>query len=87
MLNTDARNPDAITAVSDYGTDDEPNWTAERARNNRIEALRAASRIVAGMYAGQTWPQDEETGKEVPAHKSALSLAKQFARWLETGER
>lgn len=43
----------------------------------RIEALRAASRVVIA------------DGKQAPRYpvEQVLSLAEQFARWLETGER
>ena len=52
----------------------------------RIEALRAASRIVAGMYAGKTWPQDKN-GKEVTAQAAVLDFAEELVPWLEKGER
>jgi hypothetical protein len=44
----------------------------------RIEALRAASRIVAGIYAG-VGDCDQEN--------EAIALAERFAKWLETGGR
>lgn len=51
-------------------------------RENRIEALRAASRVVAGIYA-------RGGDLEVPlqARVVTLDLAEQFARWIEKGER
>lgn len=45
----------------------------------RIEALRAASRIVAGSYASDEIYKDDS--------KAVLDLAEQFVRWLEKGER
>ena len=48
----------------------------------RIEALRAASRVVAGLYAGEL--HKAAAGGEVTV---TLAVAEQFARWLETGER
>ena len=48
-------------------------------RENRIEALRAASRIVAGQHVAGTVYMDNKT--------AVLSLAEDIARWLEAGER
>lgn len=48
-----------------------------RVENFRIEALRAASRVVAGRYEYKTYPET--------LHDTTLTLAKQFARWLEEG--
>ena len=55
----------------------------------RIEALRAASRVVAGIYAsdGAETTLDAATGQPVGAVASTLALAEKFAKWLETGER
>ena len=47
-----------------------------------IEALRAASRVVAGMFNGNF--QKTVAGGEVTV---TLSIAEQFAKWLEDGER
>ena len=66
-----------------------PPWTTAEdiyKQEIRIEALRAASRIVAGTYAGKSWPMDG-VGKEKNAAFAALELAEQFARWLEDGKR
>ena len=52
---------------------------------NRIEALRAASRIVAGVAAGGQSPMLH--GEAADTKEFSLSLAEQFAKWLETGER
>ncbi len=46
----------------------------------RIEALRAASRIVAGVHAGGN-------RAEMKSNDAVMGLAEQFARWLEDGER
>ena len=46
-------------------------------RDTRIEALRAASRIVAG-------PNFQTT---IPLVAATFEIAEQFARWLETGKR
>ena len=48
----------------------------------RIEALRAASRVMAGMYAGNFGKT--MAGGEVTV---TLGIAEQFAKWLEAGER
>jgi hypothetical protein len=47
----------------------------------RIEALRAASRIVAGMLTAP------DTGCMARPEDTAMFFAEQFAKWLETGER
>ena len=47
---------------------------------NRIEALRAASRIVAGIRL-QVVYSDQDTEALV------VRMAEQFASWLESGER
>lgn len=52
--------------------------TDNERRQIRIEALQAASRIVTGQCAVGILGGDSD---------STLSLAEQFARWLETGER
>ena len=57
----------------------------DRDRENRIEALRAASRIVAGIAAGGQLPKLH--GEKADTKEFSLSLAEQFAEWLETGER
>ena len=51
----------------------------KRLRDNRIEALRAASRVVAQHIHDIPGQLDYEA--------ATLDLAEQFARWLETGER
>lgn len=43
----------------------------------RIEALRAASRVVAGAYAGQSQVS------LIGIADNVMPLAEQFARWLE----
>ena len=45
----------------------------------RIEALRAASRVVAGLYDAKTQYNLISGG--------TLIVAEHFAKWLETGER
>ena len=49
---------------------------------NRIEALRAASRIVAGSNLMIDDPDMLD-----PLANGTMMLAEQFAKWLETGER
>jgi hypothetical protein len=49
----------------------------------RIEALRAASRIVAGGMSVGTEPKEGDA----TVNEFTISLAEQFAKWLETGER
>ena len=51
----------------------------------RIEALRAASRIVAGKYAGRG--EIYAAGMPTDGANGTMIIAEQFARWLETGER
>ena len=48
----------------------------------RIEALRAASRIVAGVMSAQVIFR-----ARIKADDVTLRLAEQFALWLEKGER
>ena len=55
-------------------------------RENRIEALRAASRIVAGIYSNEKVIKDNTPGAE-NVDDVTLAIAEQFAKWLETGER
>lgn len=55
---------------------------APASRENRIEALRAASRVVAG----DTGISDGKGGV-MGQHEATLIFAEQFAKWLETGER
>ena len=50
----------------------------------RIEALRAASRIVAGALAGGNPPSSD---MEQATENTTVRLAEQFAKWLEKGER
>ena len=50
----------------------------------RIEALRAASRIVAGAAAN---PEVEMVGRDHVDGSWTLRIAARFARWLETGKR
>ena len=52
-----------------------------------IEALRAASRIVAGHNDGVslTFESGQKVVRDVDG--ATLRLAEQFARWLEKGER
>ncbi len=51
----------------------------------RIEALRAASRIVGGMLS--TGPAVRSADGMHDVEDNALEFAEQFALWLETGER
>ena len=51
--------------------------------NLRIEALRAAAQITAAGLSGQI----QLDGRDIDAEAFAISLADQFVRWLETGER
>ena len=53
----------------------------ERLRQNRIEGLRAASRIAAGMYAGGHEPTID--GKLASAEDMIIILAKPLAKYLE----
>lgn len=50
----------------------------------RIEALCAASRVVAGGISGGVKPM--QYGVEASVEEYTLALAGQFARWLEKGE-
>ncbi len=52
-------------------------------QDNRIEALRAASRVVAGTIAN---PNHRASSLDGLA-RDTTNIAEQFARWLETGER
>ncbi len=54
---------------------------------HRIEALRAASRIVAGIKASGGNPKNIVTRVDMPSAKATIDIAEQFARWLEDGER
>ena len=49
-------------------------------RQIRIEAIRAASRVVAGICAGGAKPGPIST------QDVTVAMAKQFARYIETGE-
>lgn len=89
MKNTDARNPDAVTASTPYGTEAGINlegprgsYTVYNQAYYRIEALRAASRVVAGVN-----PTISKPGHHKIILADTIDLAEQFARWLETGER
>lgn len=55
------------------------------AQNLRIEALRAAATVLAGLCASGQRPLQD--GRPMDAQSAALGLAEQFAAWLETGER
>lgn len=50
----------------------------------RIEALRAASRVVAARSPRDKYPVDGISKSDLG---DTIWLAEQFARWLETGER
>ncbi len=52
-------------------------------RENRIEALRAASRIVAGMLSSP----DVEVTSRTDLDEGILLSAETYARWLEDGKR
>ena len=58
--------------------------TKESSPEYRIEALRAASRIVAGIYQGAGW--DHTMSAEWYCNL-AIERAEPIAKWLETGER
>ena len=72
-----------------------PPWpTAEDVykREIRIEALRAASRIVAGAFSSNKSVFNrmdflDDDGKKITSCEWVLLAAEQFARWLATGER
>lgn len=69
----DLENPPWSTATEVLGTRD---WR----RNDRTEALRAASRIVAAQEgAGKSFVHG-------PMYET-LNIAEPIARWLETGKR
>ena len=53
-------------------------------RQRRIEALRAASRIIAGVVNGE---KDLTSLKGGLIPDSTIEIAEQFAKWLETGEK
>lgn len=73
-----AANPDSKTPWMD----------SERQRENRIEALRAASRIVAGLYAGRgLFSQVSKELAEGPrSAEHTIATAEIYARWLEAGK-
>ena len=73
----------------DYEALQEAEWVARRKAIYRIEALRAASGIVAGIYSSvgifnRPTKEFETLGGTA---NGTLQLAEQFAKWLETGER
>ena len=53
----------------------------------RKEALRAASRIVAGVYSSSEGSILDKEGQPDSTQGATLFLAEQFAKWLGTGER
>lgn len=56
--------------------------TAYELRQNRIEALRCASRIVAGELSCGSDHRDDTVSIE----DFTIMIAEQFAKWLESGE-
>ena len=59
-------------------------------RENRIEALRAASRVVGGTYSDYLARHLKEGGKVAEAEScpaATLKLAEKFVRYIEKGER
>ena len=64
---------------------DEPDWNRAERRQDRIEALRAASRVVAGMYADGKDILANNNSKTT-AEAATIQIAEQFAKWLETGD-
>ena len=56
---------------------------AEIRNEHRIEALRAASRVVAGIYAGGKHAGDQ--GEKMGAVPVTLEVADAFLGWLEDG--
>ena len=86
MDNTDARNPNAMTAFTSSERLDEPDkWRTPV--DYRIEALRAASRIVAeGVAVMISRTSKDLTIDDKAAASSTTLLAEQFAKWLEAGE-
>ena len=59
-------------------------WTDEKAARRyecRIEALRAASRVVAGLL--QSGVLSEADAKTLASDPSTTIMAEQFAKWLE----
>lgn len=73
--------PDIGSAPMETVWVDDPEQAMKR--EARIEALRAASRVVAGQMFSQT---SSAIGDRL-AVKMTLEFAEQFARWLETGGR
>ena len=66
----------------------DPRWpTVAKGYEFRIEALRAASRVVAGIYAGQDLQDKSFVDFLGNGMASTRELAEQFARWLEDGKR
>jgi len=57
---------------------------AKRRGDYRIEALRAASRVVSGTYAKTIDEIERPVLIDIPA--TTLGLAERFAKWLETGD-
>ena len=53
---------------------------------NRIEALRAASRIVAGSAASGCGQKDKDTGEQMGFAEGTILLADRFLKWLEASD-
>lgn len=52
-------------------------------RENRIEALRAATRLVVATFESVS----KTSSSGLVVNEAVLDVAEQFAKWLETGER
>ncbi len=77
--------PGAVRDAEEAGSSkvDDP-CTTDR-REYRMEALRAASRVVAD-FTTKEWVQKQDDPAKAFAD-GTIWLAEQFARWLEKGER
>lgn len=68
-----------------YRVLDTPVLPTDHDRQLRIEALRAASRVVAGIYAGDDDVVENHSKTKMSAEKATVQIAEQFACWLENG--
>lgn len=86
LVGTDGKVDESGSAALQRGLKEKQAIKDEHARQNRIEALRAASRIAeAKIAAGDGFLTID--GKNTREQTWMLTLADIIARWLETGER
>ncbi len=80
---TDA-DPGVLVACLDVrGDQAEPGSPPDHSRENRIEAIQAASRVVAGILSNAT---DLTSLKEGGVSKAVMEIAVPIARYIETGK-